>query len=266
MLPLFEMMMQAQNGEAAKAMAAQFGLEQDQITKAWGALLPAFSTGLKRNTSNPMDIGNFMQALSDGHHADYFDNMSAAFSPKGISEGNAILGHLFGSKEISRAVAQQAEQATGIAQGIFRQMLPVMASTLMGGLFKQASGLSAGPAASSGNIFADMFSQMMGQTGAAGQAGNPFGQMMENMFGGADGNASKNGQMANPFGDMMANMMQAGIPGMPPEPAEKPEEAANSYEQFFGQMFDAGSKVQQDYQKNMDTIFDGYLKGMDKQK
>ncbi len=263
MLPLFEMMMQAQNGEAAKTMAAQFGLDQDQITKAWGALLPAFSTGLKRNTSNPMDIGNFMQALSDGHHADYFDNLSAAFSPKGISEGNAILGHLFGSKEISRAVAKQAEQATGIAQDIYKQMLPVMASTLMGGLFKQASGLSGLSTPSSGNIFADMFSQMMGQTSTTGQAANPLGQMMENMFGGG---ASKNDQMANPFADMMANMMQAGIPGMPPEPAEKPEDAANPYEQFFGQMFDAGAKVQQDYQKNMDTIFDGYLKGMDKQK
>ena len=34
MQPLLEMMMQAQNGEAARAMAKQFGLKEDQISQA----------------------------------------------------------------------------------------------------------------------------------------------------------------------------------------------------------------------------------------
>ena len=56
-----------------------------------------------------------------------------------MAEGNGILGHLFGSKDLSRAVASQAAQATGIGQQVLQQMLPVIASMIMGGLFKQST-------------------------------------------------------------------------------------------------------------------------------
>mgnify|MGYP002013982366 CR=1 FL=1 len=79
MMPLYDMM--AQNTEAMKAMARQFGLSQAQVDQAMEALMPAFSTGLKRNANNPMDVGNFLQALAGGHHAQYFENMQKAFSP-----------------------------------------------------------------------------------------------------------------------------------------------------------------------------------------
>lgn len=260
MLPLYEMMMQAQHGEAAKAMSRQFGLGTDQVNAAMEALMPAFSTGLKRNTGSPQDIGNFMQALAGGQHARYFDNMTDAFSPQGVAEGNGILGHLFGSKEVSRAVAQQAAQATGIGQDILKQMLPVLAATLMGGMFKQST------AGGSGNVFADMMGQMMGQSGggqqASASANNPLGQMMETMFGGGAKQGTSTSE--NPFADMMGQMMKMGFPGMSENKDPAPEDNSNPYDKLFGDMFDAGTKVQKDYQNNMDSIFDTYLKGMGK--
>ena len=48
MLPLFDMMMQAQNGAAMDAISKQFNLAQEQATQAMAALMPAFSAGLKR--------------------------------------------------------------------------------------------------------------------------------------------------------------------------------------------------------------------------
>ncbi len=39
MLPLFDMMMQAQNGAAMEAIARQFNLAQEQATKAMAALM-----------------------------------------------------------------------------------------------------------------------------------------------------------------------------------------------------------------------------------
>ena len=42
MLPLFDMMMKAQGGNAMEAMAKQFGLAQDQMQQAMAALMPAF--------------------------------------------------------------------------------------------------------------------------------------------------------------------------------------------------------------------------------
>ncbi len=114
MLNLFDMLASAQNGQGIEMLARQFNLSQQQAQLAVEALLPAFSQGLKRNTADPYGLGSFMTAMASGQHAKYFEDASKAFAPQGVDEGNGILGHLFGSKELSRAVASQAAQATGI--------------------------------------------------------------------------------------------------------------------------------------------------------
>ena len=77
MLPLFDMLANAQNGKGIDLLARQFNLTQQQTELALEALLPAFSQGLKRNTSDPYGIAGFMTALASGQHARYFDNASA---------------------------------------------------------------------------------------------------------------------------------------------------------------------------------------------
>lgn len=295
MMPLFDMMTNAQNGEAVKAMARQYGLSEDQVEQAMAALMPAFSTGLKRNASNPADVGNFLQALAGGNHARYFEDMQRAFTPQGVEEGNGILGHLFGSKEVSRAVAAQAASATGIGQEILKQMLPVLASMIMGGLFKQSTGQypsgagssGAGNPGGSGNILGDLIGEMMrggmaaggqGRSSRGGPADNPFGQILEGMFGGAgrtsQGSATDPaGPYDNPLGQIFKDMMSG---GQPAEQASTPqaEETAgtsgspnrpdNPYDELFGQMFESGREVQQGYQKNVESIFDQFLEGMNR--
>ena len=274
MMPLYDMM--AQNTEAMKAMARQFGLSQAQVDQAMEALMPAFSTGLKRNANNPMDVGNFLQALAGGHHAQYFENMQKAFSPSGIEEGNGILSHIFGSKEVSRAVAAQAAAVTGIGESILKQMLPVIASIMMGGLFKQSTGQMRGSTGGgSGNVIADIMAEMMkgGYAGSGQSAGanNPLGQMLENMMGGGffgGGQTSKAGSQEtnpcanNPFADIFKQMMGAGTSQPEPEPDPEPARKPNPYEEIFGQMFESGKEIQRGYQKDMESIFDQYLQGM----
>ncbi|MDA4847596.1 DUF937 domain-containing protein [Hoeflea poritis] len=262
MLPLYEMMMRAQNGEAMRAMASQFGLNEDQVTQAMEALMPAFATGFKRSAANPQDFGSLMQAMAGANYAEYFNNLASAFTPQGIADGNTMLKQIFGSKQISEAIAQQAALATGIAQDIFNRMLPVVASILAGGFFSQGGAATAGA-----NPFADMMGQMMSQAAASQKQAADFteqlGKMMENTF----GSGGKSSQSANPFADMMDTMMKAGFPGMTgsdktePEKAEEPD---NPYSKFIGDMFDAGIKVQKDYQKNLDSVFDSYMNGMKK--
>ncbi|MCP4315700.1 MAG: DUF937 domain-containing protein [Hyphomicrobiales bacterium] len=268
MLPLYEMMMRAQNGEAMQTMSKQFGLSVDQATQAMEALMPAFSTGLKRSSLNPQDFGGFMQALAGGHYADYFNNMTEAFTPQGISEGNAMLGQIFGSKDVSRAIAKQAELATGIAQDIYKRMMPVVASILMGGLFNQATGSSSAMQGNGGNVFADMFSQMMEQAAASQKQAAEFtgqlGKMMENTFGNAGQDKPDKEAPINPFADIMDTMMKAGFPGMQQNDEPKTDEPEDAYGKFIGDMFDAGTKVQKEYQKNVDAVFDSLLKGSKK--
>ena len=170
MLPLFDMLANAQNGSGIETLARQFGLTQQQTQAALDALLPAFSQGLKRNASDPYGVGAFLNAMASGQHAKYFEDASKAFAPQGVQEGNGILGHLFGSKELSRAVASQAAQATGIGQDVLKQMMPAIASMLMGGLFKQSTGqLQAGGFGGANNPLGEIIDQMMRQGGQAPQ-------------------------------------------------------------------------------------------------
>ena len=294
MMPLYDMMMNAQNGDAMRDMAKQFGLDEGQMQKAMAALMPAFSTGLKRNAANPMDMSNFLSALASGQHAEYFENMQAAMSPQGRAEGNGILGHLFGSKEVSRAVAAQAEAATGIGQDILKRMLPVLATSIMGGLFKQATGQT-GSRAQAGamggsNPIGDLISEMMRQ-GMGGMkakpapraqpADNPLGQILEGMFGGGTGRQQQSGG-SNPFGDnplgqifqdMLGGAMGGATPKQAPEPDHQPDpdrmpsgRKRNPYDDLFGKMFESGREVQQGYQKNVESIFDQYLQGMNQRR
>ncbi|WLS04425.1 DUF937 domain-containing protein [Shinella oryzae] len=274
MQSLYDMIMQAQNGNAVEIMARQFGLAQEQAAKAVAALMPAFSEGFKRNAANPYDMAAFMKALTTGEHAKYFEDVSKAFTPQGLAEGNGILGHLFGNKDVSRAIAAQAAQMTGIGQEIYKQMLPVMASTLMGGLFKQSfapffPGAPAGGA--SANPFAEMMQQWAEASGLAKKPepanpfDNPFTQAAQEFFG-----TKKEAPAANPFTDNpFAKAFQDMMAGMAGQPAasEKPQETnaapADALKSLVGTMFDTGLEMQKDYQRNVEAIFETMRNGMD---
>ncbi|WP_112608225.1 DUF937 domain-containing protein [Rhizobium sp. WW22] len=283
MLPLFDMMMQAQNGAATEAMAKQFSLAQEQAAKAMAALMPAFSSGFKRSATDPYNFMGVMQDISSGSYAKYFEDMTKAFTPEGIADGNAVLGRLFGSKDVSRAIAAQAAQMTGIGQEIYKRMLPAMADTLMGGLFKETSGQI--PQMANPFLNTDMGEMMQGWLQSIGFApkqqptpqasifDNPFTQAMELMFG-ADAvkrerPAPTNPFLDNPFAKAFQDMMKNfPMPSEPPkeEPKAKPAAGVDmaAYTEMFNAMFDSGLEVQKNYQKNMEAIFDSYLKTEDK--
>ncbi|TCD16603.1 DUF937 domain-containing protein [Oricola cellulosilytica] len=296
MLPLFEMLANAQNGEAIRRVAEQYALSQKQAEEALAALMPAFSAGLKRNVSDPTGLASFLQALSGGHHARYFEDMGRAFSPAGIEEGNGILGHLFGSKDVSRAVAAQAAQMTGIGQEVLKQMLPAVAAAMMGGLYKQSTGQMAGAPSPSGgmtNPLGQLMEQMTAWQNAMTAASkpqperrttspldNPFGQMMEQMFGNGGRQEGQPGAgfnpmgADNPLGKIFEDMLKGGFghvqqpgaepPRSTPEPESPPEKSGNPYGELFGEMLEAGRKSQEQYQRSMESIFDQYLVGMKK--
>lgn len=282
MLNLFDMLGQSQNGQGIELLARQFGLSQDQARQAVEALLPAFSRGLKQNASDPYGIGAFMTALASGQHAKYFEDPANAFTPEGMAEGNGILGHLFGSKELSRAVASQAAQATGIGQEVLKQMLPVLAAMIMGGMFKQSTGRMQAGGLGGGNPFGEIIGEMMRQAGGqqprapqpANPFDNPFGKALQDMFGGAAQQAPSEPRQdpsgGNPWGKMFEEMMrQAQAPEPRPEPERRQQanpsgRPRNPYDDLFGEMFETGRKTRDEYQKGVESVFDQFRKGMDR--
>jgi hypothetical protein len=81
--------------------------------------------------------------MGSGRYAPFFDNPMLAFSQSAMAQGNEALGVLFGSKDVSRSVAREAAAFAGIGPEILKQMLPILASILLGGL--QRSGQAQAP-------------------------------------------------------------------------------------------------------------------------
>lgn len=136
---ILDLIQSAAGGGAVQQMSNQFGLSQDQTQSAISALLPALAGAVNQNAQQEGGIESLLGALSKGNHQRYLDDPSALLSQEGINDGNGILGHLLGDRAVSRQVASQAAAQTGIDSGILKQMLPVVAGLMMGGLSKGAS-------------------------------------------------------------------------------------------------------------------------------
>ena len=141
---LMDMIMGAAGGQAPNQIGQQFGLDAQQSQSAIAALLPAISSGLKRNASTPQGLGALLGAVQNGNHSQYFDNPSQLANESVVAEGNGILGHLFGSKDVSRAVAGRASEKSGISSSVLKKMLPMVAMMAMGSLGKQSGSTSPG--------------------------------------------------------------------------------------------------------------------------
>lgn len=160
---LLEAIMGAQGGGAVRQMGQNFGLGEDQTKSALSALLPALSSGLKRNTSSQDGLSGLLGALGSGKHDRYLDQPELLGQTSTRDEGNGILGHLLGSKDVSRQVASRASAQTGIGSDVLKQMLPVVATMVMGSLSKQTQGNSSFQGALGGKQAPD--SGLMGMLG-----------------------------------------------------------------------------------------------------
>jgi hypothetical protein len=136
---ILEAIVGANDGNAVGALAQQFGLSNDQTSAALTALLPALAGGLQKNVSQHGGLDSLIGALAGGNHSRYFDNPELLGQADSITDGNGILGHILGSKDVSRAVASNAAASTGISADILKQMLPVVATLAMGALARQTA-------------------------------------------------------------------------------------------------------------------------------
>ncbi len=131
---LLETIIQSQGGGALRGLAQNFGVDENQAQSALKHLLPALSSGLKNNVASQGGLEGLLGALSKGNHQQYLEKPDMLGRAETVSDGNAILGHLLGSKDVSRRVAGAAAQQTGLSTDLLKKMLPVVASMAMGAL------------------------------------------------------------------------------------------------------------------------------------
>jgi hypothetical protein len=134
---IFDLIMNASGGGAMQQVGRRFGLSEEQTGAALSQLVPALMAGLQRNTSQEGGMEGLLSALNTGNHARYLENPELLQQEDTMQEGNSILGHVFGSKDVSRAVAGRASEQTGIGADVLKRMLPVVATMVMASLSKQ---------------------------------------------------------------------------------------------------------------------------------
>jgi len=126
----------AQGGDTPQQLGRQFGLDESQVSSALSALVPAVAAGFQQNMSSPQGLDGLLSALGGGQHQRYVDDFTTLNHPDTTADGNGILGHIFGSKDMSRQVASRAAAQTGISEGVLKRMLPVVAAMAMGAMSK----------------------------------------------------------------------------------------------------------------------------------
>jgi hypothetical protein len=136
---IVDIIMNAQNGGALRQIGSQVGLREEQTASALTALLPALAAGFQRETQTPEGLAGLLSALSSGQHQRYLDNPGSLSDPAAIADGNGILGHVFGSKDVSRTVASRAAAQSGVGADVMKKLLPLAAGLMMGALSRQRS-------------------------------------------------------------------------------------------------------------------------------
>jgi hypothetical protein len=150
---------------ALDSIARELGIDPATARTGAEALLPAILGGFKKQAQPaPGGLGGLIDVLGQAGGGNLLDAVTGS-APTPAEPGNEILGQIFGSKDVSRTVAGQASQTTGIDAALLKKMLPLLAMAVTGYLASQKGGES------TGGGLGGMLGQVLGGVlGGGGQA------------------------------------------------------------------------------------------------
>ena len=171
----------AQTG-GLQQMARELGISEADAARGAQALAPSVLGGFKKQAqaqSGGLEgLGGLLGQLGGtGLLADVLSP-----EPTNLNRGNDVLGQIFGSKDVSRTVAQHASAQSGLDTGILKRMLPMLAMAVAGYMASGSGGT--GSTHSAGGL-SGMLGGLLG-AGAGGSAGRGGLASMLDMDG--DGN------------------------------------------------------------------------------
>jgi hypothetical protein len=135
---LLDLLDKAGGGKSLGNLAGSLGLDSSKTGDLVSALAPALLGALKKQTQSQDGLSSFKNALQSGKHQQYLNNPDLMSSQETVTDGNNILGHLLGSKDVSRNVAAQAAESTGISASLIKKALPLIAGLTMGAMSKSS--------------------------------------------------------------------------------------------------------------------------------
>ena len=175
----------AQSG-GLHSMARELGISDSQAASGAEALVPAILGGFKKQAqAQPSGLGGLGDLLGQLGGGGLLDDVLSP-DPTHVNRGNDVLGEIFGSKDVSRTVAQNAAAQSGLDPSLLKKMLPILAMLVAGFMAKQ--GGASGQAPSQGGGLGGLGDLLGGMLGGGGQqrGGGGLGGLLD-MNG--DGNA-----------------------------------------------------------------------------
>ena len=171
-----------------QSMARELGVSEAEAQTGAEALLPAILGGFKKQAqARPAGLDGVVSSLGRLGGGGLMDDVLAP-RPTDVSKGNAVLGEIFGAKDVSRTVAQNAATQSGLDPGLLKRMLPILTMLVAGYMAKQGGTTSHASAGGLGALLGGLMGggQPGGETGAGGLAsmldldrdGNPLDDIM----------------------------------------------------------------------------------------
>lgn len=164
-----------------ESMARELNIDEQTARTGAGALLPAIVAGMGRQAAAPASgsgglgglagaLGGLLGGQSGGSASGGLGGALGGIlldsvlkqDPTPLQPGNDILGEIFGSKDVSRGVAEEVAGSTGISSDILKRMLPILAMAVMGYMMNGREG-SSSPQQPAGGALGGALGNILGQ-------------------------------------------------------------------------------------------------------
>lgn len=155
-----------------QSMARDLNVSESQARNGAAALLPAILGGFKKQAqAQPTGLeglGGILGKLGGGNLLD--DVLSP--QPTNVGRGDDVLGQIFGSRDVSRSVAQHAAAQSGLDPALLKKMLPILAMLVAGYMSRSGA---------------------VGASASSGSEGSGLGGLLGGLLGGQSGGQSRAG-------------------------------------------------------------------------
>ena len=160
-----------------QSMARELRISEAEAQAGAAALAPAILGGFKKRAQPPTGLDGLGGLLTQLGGGGLLDNVLAP-EPTDVGRGNEVLGQIFGSKDVSRTVAQNAAVQSGLDPALIKKMLPIVAMLVAGYMSRQRGGAQM---PGGGNDLAGLLGGLLagqGRSPMAG-AGGGLGSMLD---------------------------------------------------------------------------------------
>jgi hypothetical protein len=153
-----------------RQIARELGVDESQAAGGAAALLPVILGGFKKQAQAPQGLDGLVGALGRMGGGGLLDNLLSPAATD-VNKGNDVLGQIFGSKEVSRAVATNAAATSGVDAAVLKKMLPMLAMAVAGYMSKQAGPQLPQGGGGLGSLVGGLLGRGRPQAGGPGSSG-----------------------------------------------------------------------------------------------